>query len=74
MLVCLILKMICGVVLWVCKYGIKERNLAGEDFLQFCQCNQLSIMNMHFVSEAIMALGCILLQNPTLRMILSDEI
>ena len=31
----------CGVV---GKYGIKERNLAGEDFLQFCQCNQLSIM------------------------------
>ena len=33
------------------KDGIEERNLAGEDFLQFCQCNQLSIIHEHLVSE-----------------------
>jgi len=43
------------------KYGIKERNFAGEDFLQFYQCNQLSIMDTR--NQSIMALGCILLQN-----------
>ena len=30
------------------RYGIEERNFAGEDFLQFYQCNQLSIMNTWF--------------------------
>jgi len=30
------------------RYGIEERNLADEDFLQFCECNQLSIMNTCF--------------------------
>ena len=35
------------------KYGIKERNLAGEDFLQFCQCNQLSIMSTWYQKKLI---------------------
>ena len=35
------------------KYGIEERNLAGEDFLQFCQCNQLSIMNTWYQKKLI---------------------
>ena len=27
------------------KHGIDERNLAGEEFLQFCAVNQLTVMN-----------------------------
>ncbi len=30
------------------KHGIDERNLAGEDFLQFCAVNQLTVMNTWF--------------------------
>ena len=39
----------CGLV-WC---GIEERDLAGEDFLQFRQCNQLSIMNTCFQKKPI---------------------
>ena len=35
------------------KYGIEERNLAGEDFLQFCECNQLSITNTWYQKKPI---------------------
>ena len=35
-------------------YRIEEiMNLAGEDFLQFCQCNLLSIMNTYFQKKPI---------------------
>ena len=30
------------------KHGIDERNLAGEEFLQFCAVNQLTVMNTWF--------------------------
>jgi len=35
------------------KFGIKERNLAGEDLLQFCECNQLSITNTCFQKNPV---------------------
>ena len=37
----------------VSKHGIKERNLAGEEYLQFCECNQLSIINTCFQKKLI---------------------
>ena len=35
------------------KYGIEERNFAGEDYLQLCQCNQLLTMNTCFQNKPI---------------------
>ena len=35
------------------KHGIDERNLVGEDFLQFCAVNQLTVMNTWFQKKDI---------------------
>ena len=34
------------------KHGLDERNEAGEEFLQFCALNQLTVMNTWFLTEA----------------------
>ena len=35
------------------KHGIDERNEAGEEFLQFCALNQLTVMNTWFRKDSI---------------------
>ena len=35
------------------KHGLDERNLAGENFLQFCAANQLTVMNTWFQKKNI---------------------
>ena len=34
-------------------YALDERNAAGEEFLQFCALNQLTVMNTWFQKESI---------------------
>ena len=41
-----LMMMKCGLVLG--KHGVGVCNLAGEDLLQFCEINQLSVMNSFF--------------------------
>ena len=38
---------------WQGVYGIDERNEAGEEFLQFCALNQLTVMNTWFQKKNI---------------------
>ena len=35
------------------KYGVDERNEAGEDFLQFCTVNHLTVMNTWFQKKRV---------------------
>ena len=35
------------------RHGIDERNLAGEEFLQFCTVNQLTVMNTWFQKKEV---------------------
>ena len=35
------------------RHSLDERNAAGEDFLQFCAMNQLSVMNTWFQKKTI---------------------
>jgi len=34
-------------------HGIVERNLAGEEFLQYCESNQLTVLNTYFQKKLI---------------------
>ena len=35
------------------KHGFEDKNLAGEEFLQFCECNQQSVMNTCFQKKPL---------------------
>ena len=35
------------------RHGIAERNFAGEEFLQFCESNQLTVMNTCFEKKPV---------------------
>ena len=35
------------------RHGITKRNFAGEEFLQFCELNQLSLMNNYFEKKPV---------------------
>lgn len=39
------------------KHGIDERNLAGEELLQFCAANELTVMNTWFQKKDIIFFG-----------------
>ena len=36
------------------RHGIAERNFAGEEFLQFCESNQLTVMNTCFEKKSVL--------------------
>ena len=58
--------MMYGTVHWIDCHGLYVRNQAGENFLRFCEINQLSIMNNYicgFRRHIIMVAGCILVED-----------